>query len=490
MTRTGGVVVVAMLACATPPSQAGLSASAPTVEVTIRSGVSRRLAPGFAGYNVALMESTISYRDPALASATAALGPGWLRFPAGMRSDAFDWRTGLSPDAWAGRFANSEFGPQLRDAQRMLELKGGEHIADASRLVRAVGAAGLVVCVNVFTDTPESAGEFAAYARATGIRVLAWELGNEPTFFPDFFPNASTYAARMRPFADAIRAADPAARVALSMSIAGLQDESWDDDLAAFRPRYWDLIAYHDYHRIVGTSSELIARLNEQLLRRSAGYVTSEVTSRFGEMPVVVTEVRPDREVVGTLYGGIWAAEFALRLSAVPSVERVGMHQLLGPAGIETTNNYLQTFERNHVRGASVPIATLDYGLFASAQAVAYAVAASAINQSTSVYRTTLVGGARLPLAGGRDSISGVHAQAFGGDSGRELVLTNKGPSVERVRILFDGGEVTHRLRVVSATGPSAMSLNSRSQANVRVRQFFVRGTVGIPAYSVTRVSW
>ena len=145
------------------------------------------LAPGFAGYNVALMGVPLAYTDRALAAAARRLSLGWLRYPAGTRGEAFDWRTGRSHQAWVDAVSHTFtaadrpfFHDMLQSALVALDAKGGERVDDAAAFARAAGARGLIVCVNVYSDTPASAGDFAAYARVHGIRVLAWELGNEP----------------------------------------------------------------------------------------------------------------------------------------------------------------------------------------------------------------------------------------------------------------------------------------------------------------------
>ena len=52
---------------------------------------------------------------------------------------------------------------------------------------RTFWGAKLIVCVNAFTDTPQSAGQMAAFAKANHIPVAVWELANEPYFYNDVF---------------------------------------------------------------------------------------------------------------------------------------------------------------------------------------------------------------------------------------------------------------------------------------------------------------
>ena len=184
--------------------------------------------------------------------------------------------------------------------------------------------------------------------------MLAWELSNEPNYFPGFFADATNYSHKMKPFAKAIKAADPSAQIALFASDAGHQNTSWDDALAAYAPRYWDLITYHQYPSALNNVTDtptLMSLLNDVLVNNTSSYVTSQIVPRFGTMPVIIAEFDPSTGsgtygLASTLYGGAWAAEYALRLSSSGQVKRVGMHQLVTASGIELTDNHLTEVDR------------------------------------------------------------------------------------------------------------------------------------------------
>ena len=215
------------------------------------------------------------------------------------------------------RFQGTNQYTTLKDALAVLSGKGGDHFDDAADLSRDIGSTGLIVCVNGFTDTAASAGQFAAYARGRGIRVLAWELSNEPYFFSWLFADAADYAKQMKPFAEAIKAADPSARIALFASDAGHEDNSWDSALAAYAPRYWDFVTYHQYPSTLNGVTDvptLMSLLNDVLVKGTTSYVTDQIVPRFGTLPVIITEFDPSTGsgtygLASTLYGGVWAAE-------------------------------------------------------------------------------------------------------------------------------------------------------------------------------------
>ena len=72
---------------ASPPPQASPAATA-TAEISTSAGTA--INPGYGGYNLAMVWYGVSYRDANFRAAAAALSAGWLRFPAGTGSLAFE----------------------------------------------------------------------------------------------------------------------------------------------------------------------------------------------------------------------------------------------------------------------------------------------------------------------------------------------------------------------------------------------------------------
>jgi hypothetical protein len=478
----------------------GQSPSFAPVAVSFTTANRVRVEPGFAGFNVALMDTAINYDDETLAAFAAKVNPGWLRFPAGTRSDAFDWKTGRSHPEWVQRFSGSGFFAIIEDALKTLEAKGGERIDDAYKFAKKAGAQGLIVCVNVFTDTPESAGRLAAYAKQKGIKVLVWQLGNEPTFFPQFFTDATDYANKMRPFADAIRQADPAAPISLSLGLLG-RDSGWDDLLAAYTPRYWNVLTYHHYPGIRGGEDQLVAALNLALVDDTTEYIKSHIIPRFGSMSVVISETAPGAPIapglntpggttmVGTLYGGLWAAEYALRMSFLPQVKHVGMHQLVGAAGVDLKDSHHADLLAAYKNGTRVDASSLDYRLFVSAQGAAYAVAAQAINSAQFAYPTNVVGGGKARLADDR-SPPALYAQAYREQGKWSVVIVNKGAQQESVSISMDGRRVRSQFHLITVTGASPSARNTSMSNEVSPITGTTTAVIPVPARSVVLAKW
>jgi hypothetical protein len=198
----------------------------PTAVVSVQTSDPTALSSGFAGYNVALMYSGVEYRDHHLSEMAENMSIGWLRYPGGTGSDTFDWTTGQMQQAWVKLFQGTDQYDKLYNALKVLAGKGGAKFYDASALSNEVGSAGLIVCVNGFTDTAASAGSFAAYARAHGIKVLAWELSNEPYLFSGFFADATDYANKMQPFAQAIKAVDLTQRLRFLPAMPAIKERN------------------------------------------------------------------------------------------------------------------------------------------------------------------------------------------------------------------------------------------------------------------------
>ena len=113
-----------------------------------------------------------------------------------------------------------------------------------------VGEARIIVCVNCFTDTTNSAGAFAAFALSNYIPVAAWELCNEPYNFTgtnDFFANGTDYANKMLPYRNAIKAADSNAVVAVFFKNPGVGGTVWENVLINYTNKYCDAVTYHYY---------------------------------------------------------------------------------------------------------------------------------------------------------------------------------------------------------------------------------------------------
>jgi hypothetical protein len=237
----------------------------------------------------------------------------------------------------------------------------------------------------------------------------------------------------------------------------------------------------------------MIAALNDVLLHRTIDYVRDEVRSRFSSMPVMITEAGPQDGpapgMSGTMYGGVWSAEYALRMSSIPQVKHFGIHQMVGPAGVGVTNSFARDLVAARGSGKRLNVESLDFGLYQSAQGAAYALAADVINSSTAVYRTNVQGGGTTPLPNS-GTMPAVFARAYRLREQIVVVITNKGGRAETASISMDGRRVQARFRVVTVSAADPSARNAVGRELITRRPSVASGVISVPAYSVVRISW
>jgi hypothetical protein len=197
----------------------------------------------------------------------------------------------------------------------------------------------------------------------------------------------------------------------------------------------------------------------------------------------------------GTLYGGIYAAEYALRMSTIPQMRFVGTHQILNNAGIDETNSQINVVDTAYNNGTTTNTAGLNFGFFLSAQAAGEAVADGALYRSTQVYPTTTTGGPTVPTDGS-NSVPAVYAQAYqGGNGKRYVVLINKGASNLLASIKQDavtlGNADPNKFLETFVTGSDPSLINSNPPPNnVQIQTQTGGNPVTILPYSVMRLEW
>jgi len=179
-----------------------------------------------------------------------------------------------------------------------------------------------------------------------------------------------------------------------------------------------------------------MAAANANLFSNTTSYVTDYLMPKNNSgVSYVISEVSPaggqGGPLLGRLYGGVYSAEFALRMSTLPQVKYVAAFQMLSNAGIDQTSAHLNVVQAAYNSGTTTNTSVLNFGFFLSAQAAGEAVANVALHNSIGVYATTTSGGPTAPVSGG--SIPAVYAQAYEGTNGKHyVVLTNKSSFANR----------------------------------------------------------
>jgi hypothetical protein len=489
----------------------GVAQTATNVVVAFTTTNSTPLNSGFAGFTTELLSTGTEYGDTNMQQLAATLSPGWLLFPAGTTGDAFDWSSGLTSQSWIDALlahGNTNAAALCQDTYLPLLGKGGASFTSFASLAANLGGAKIIVCVNGFTADASSAGALAAFAASNHIPVAAWELCNEPYLFKgagNFFTNGADYASQMKPFRDAIKAVDSNAVVAVFFSDPAIAGNAWDNALINYSNRYWDAVVYHYYPHIPtnATFAGQMALDNGCLFSNSASYVSNHLVSNNNtNVGFLLTEMNPNlgngngvqNLPTSSLYAGIWASEYVLRVSGIPQMLFAGSYQLVNGSGVDQTNKFRAAATKAAAGGYVTNTVGLPFGYFLSAQGSGEAVAYWALNRSTAAYSTTVgTNGPTVPMdTNGLMTMPAIYAQAYqGGNGKRYVLLTNKGSNAVPALIMQDGVALTNQLLETFVTGsdPSAVNSNPPSN-NVVIQSLAVTNPITIPQYSVVRLEW
>jgi hypothetical protein len=490
-----------------PPAAGGVLISFTTTNST-------PLNQGYAGFTTELLGTGVEYYDTNMQRYAGMLSPGWVLFPAGTTGDAFNWATGLTDSNWVNVIAETEGTNTI--VSNLTEVtysalvgKGGAWFTNFASMAANLGGSKIIVCVNGFTDSAASAGAFAGYALSNHIPVAVWELCNEPYLFQgtnNFFTNGTDYANKMKPYRDAIKAADSNAVVAVFFSGPEHSSMGWNSDLSSYTNQYWDAVVYHHYPALPTNAgfADLMAMDNGILFSNTTLYVTNTLEAgNSNNVTFLVTEFNPTKgngdggqyPPTSTLYGGIYAAEYVLRLSTVPRMSFAGSYQMVDDSGVDMTNQYWNAVTKAASDGYVTNTTGLHFGYFLSAQGSGEAVAYWALNRSTAVYATSVETNCpTVPMdTNSLTFMPAIYAQAYqGGNGKRYVVLTNKGSNAVPVQVTQDSVALTNAFleTFVSDPDPSVTNTNPPATNNVYIQTNTVSNPVTIPEYSVVRLEW
>jgi uncharacterized protein (TIGR03437 family) len=189
----------------------------------------------------------------------------------------------------------------------------------------------------------------------------------------------------------------------------------------------------------------------------------------------------------GTLYGAIYAAEYVMRMSTVPSMLYVGMHALSGTRGVSATNTHYTDVQNAYDQGTTIDTLSLSFGYFLTAQPQGLAVLNGVLRNATLVDSTTVTGGATVS-ATGLGQIPALYAQAYTSATGMEsVVITNKGATAQLVTVSLNGTAVTGTLPIQSIAGSDPTAINTATSTTVSVAASTSANPINVPAYSVVR---
>ena len=491
--------------------------------VTVNTNAVTPLSPNLSGFNDAYLLHGVEYWDPKYVPLVQALKPGWIRFPGGTTSMAFDWETAHENTTWMAELANTiplplyqgiEMAQELTQAKGGACLAGGSCVSDFATFVKTLGVDASVV-VNGYTDTnPDTAGKMVSAAEGAGIDTIAWELDNEAYCCNKIFANPAAYlAAAYNPYYLNINSADPNALTAVSFIGQYSGDRSipsWDPGIESYSPHYWQGAVFHNYP-ITDTSISVTDEeqtLNGILAYGTTDYYTTYIQPIIGTgTPVFFTEMNSDGHGIlafeSYIYNAIYLSEWTARMSTIPQVKAVGIADLFlgneyNEGTIRAVNDF-QTYLIDQVLANpnfSTNTATdpnTQYQFYYSTVALAMEIVNQAINGSDGTWATTVNGGPTVPIQGfNGQPIPAIYAQGYQGTDGTHYVLIfNKSASSVQIALEADGTLLETTLAETYISSPSDSAQNTATnQAAVQIQTGTSSNPLTIGPYSVTRVQW
>jgi len=488
----------------------------PPTTINIEPKVTTPLPRNFSGVNADL-KLPVEYWDYRFNSPAETLGFGWVRFPAGTNSDDYNWQTGEDDFSWWQKFPSNSGVGGSENVIWEVAGRGGAKLIDAANRANMLGAP-LIICVNGFTDTHKSAGKLAKFVKENNIQVAAWELSNEPYLYQTrpFWTNATIYLNKMYPFYEAIHAVDPNAVISIFITNQGNPGTSlskWDQEVMAYPNKYWNAVSFHSYPTPSG--QELPTWIEDEraaLVTRTGDTLINQLT-QIGPAGVKFLNTEFDSSLPnasnrnvytdGTLWGGVYAAEYIMRMSQTSAVRHVGPSEISYQAGVFLSEDYQDEIIKWGKEGDPHDTLALDFGPYLGAQGVTTSVLNNVLKDAAESNQTTVTGSPMVPATGIPAGIPAIYAMSYTSRAKQlSTVITNKGASEQQVTIEVNGTPVPGAFPVeyVCASQPTACKnepasentpntpTNPMNETNVAVLSEIATNPVTVPPYSVMRV--
>jgi hypothetical protein len=320
----GACTALAALAAAVATA-ASAPASADTAAVTLGAApLGINTAPWDYIYSA---RSSVNVIQPLLKAA----GVRQLRYGGGIYADTYDWKLNTSidnclPDNATAAFNSSCASPDALDFSQF------------SKQARAIGAQSFVT-VNYGSGTPPLAAAWVKQARAAGMAVALWEIGNEnygcwevnnelagpPEHYRNYTPNihltngdnptcppvtqglaagiqtlATSYAVNAKRFMIAMKVANPAAAIGVPWAFgselpgASVADNSeWNNTVLGTDARYISFVDAHYYPFYFGGTTGGSNPTDQQVLQS-----LQQIPSLYAEIRTELNAYDPKASVV------------------------------------------------------------------------------------------------------------------------------------------------------------------------------------------------
>ncbi len=447
------------------------------------------LQEGSSGFNVRIADKVWSYSHPDFKAAVHGLKPGWLRYFSGTMGDAFNSATGLYDKDYALMFDHQQ---AYFKGYEFTQVKGPHRIIDLYHLLGEVGGK-LIVTINGYSETPKVAEELARFCKNNNIEVEVWQFCNEPYFYVPhreryWWNDGYDYAAKMKPYGDAIRRVFPDAKLALNCSWDGIwgfmkEIHSYQEENGA----WWDVFSKHSYAPHVGGREpfeKAYKRGNTKVIEATDKTAMAEIERYTWQgVPMIITEFGVWNAPLNGIYSAIYNAEYTLRQLAHPNLQYIGSHEI--------SNKYKPAINRNneilhaYKNGLRINTDTMRTGVKIDDEGNALALVHEATNNTSYTWDTKIQGGARVEGLKGTQ-VEAMYARAFKGINGYDyLLVTNR-------------SAISHNCKVMLGELPLSGNVSRRymfseipANQNIPVIEDEVSANpLNIPPFSVVLIKW
>jgi hypothetical protein len=433
------------------------------------------------------------YLDEDFLNKMIALQPGWIRMNGGTQTGALNWKVGSMDPEFTSQYADN-FNRSLDFGlfQEKMDGRGGFSVNDFRELARK-SQSKIIATVNVFSDSVESAYDFAKYVKDNNIRVEYWEMGNEAEYYNTgpvsvsnqiFFKNGTEYLNKARLYADAIKRVLPNAKIAVSYR-AG----NFDPDFGNYQSKYWDALVDHWYE---GTN---MASGNTALDDVNHYYNDTIMNANRADGKIIITEsnVGLGAAINKTMYNAVYVAEYLTRTLSNPNIDYVDVHST-GQVILSTTskskiiNNKISDAEE---KDAIYDTKNADYGLYYTPVAYSFKLVSGAVREALGEYPVTVTGGTTVAKSSG--TMPALFATAYKGRDKNYVLITNKSGDTHNVTLQSNGAALAELMNVstVRSSTDDPNEQNTEASPNaIGIQTSTSTNPLSVPPYSVVRVEF
>lgn len=446
------------------------------------------LEEGCSGFNVRIADKVWSYEHPDFRDAVHGLRPGWLRYFSGTMGDAFNSATGLYDKDYTLMFDHQKM---YETGYKYTDVKGPHRIIDLYELLGEVGGK-LVVTINGFSETPEIAGELARFCKNNNIEVEAWQFCNEPYFYVPhrtryWWNDGYDYAAKMKPYADSIRAVFPDAHLALNCTWDGIwgfmkEIHQYQEENGA----YWDVFSKHSYAPHVGGKEpfeKAYRRANTKLIEATDAAAMQQIENySWDGVPMLITEFGVWNQPLNGIISAIYNVEYTLRQLEHPNAFLIGSHEISNK--FRPGKNYKKEILEAYKTGEKIDTRTLRTGIVKDDEGKGLEILHHATNNSVYTWNTSIEGGAMVP--GLKEDVTALYARAFKGINGFDyLMITNRSGEKHHFDVMMDGEKLDTKAERFYMYSDSAQN------KNVAMHEDVVNTTeLEVPPYAIVMLKW